>query len=93
MDSIAWMIAFMFAPFSAVFYPVEILPQWACTIAWGLPTTYIFEGMRQIIYTGEFPSYYFLVSLLLDLIYLTLSFTLFQWVFKKSLAKGLSRLE
>lgn len=89
----AWMIPFVFAPFSAVFYPVEVLPQWAQTIAWLLPTAYIFEGMRSILSSGVFPTQYFWISLTLDGVYLLLSLCLFKFMFERSRAKGLARLE
>ena len=89
----AWVIGFLFAPFSAVFYPVDILPLWAQQIAWCLPTTYIFEGMRKILSADLFPLHYFWISLSLSIIYLILSVLLFRWMFKKSLDKGLARLE
>lgn len=89
----AWMVGFLFAPFSAVFYPVQILPEWAQWVAWSLPTTYIFEGMRSILSTGAFPPHYFWVSLTLNGMYLVLSIALFKYMFNKSRAKGLGRLE
>lgn len=93
MEAFAWMIAFIFAPFSAVFYPLDILPAWAQMIGWCLPTTYIFEGMRSILTTGSFPTSHFFISLLLNIIYLFFSYSLFTFMFEKSRAKGLSRLE
>ena len=93
MEAIAWMIPFVFAPFCAVFYPVNILPEWAQTIAWCLPPTYIFEGMRKILATGSFDSLYFWLSFILNIVYLILSFQLFKFMFNKSRKKGLSRLE
>ena len=92
-EMLAWMVGFLFAPFSAVFYPIEILPEWAKTIAWCLPTTYIFQGMRSILATGGFPISYFWISLALNLIYLAASIFLFHWAFEKSRQKGLARLE
>lgn len=92
-EMFAWMIAFVFAPFSAVFYPVHVLPGWAQKIAWCLPTTYVFEGMRSILSTGTFPFHFFWSSLLLDAVFLVLSILFFKWMFKKSLLKGLARLE
>lgn len=92
-EMLAWMIAFVFAPFSAVFYPVEILPWWAQHIAWALPSTYIFEGMREIIAKGTFPLSYFGYSIVLNVIYLSLSVWFFTWMFKQSRNKGLARLE
>jgi ABC-2 type transport system permease protein len=92
-EAIAWMVGFLFAPFSAVFYPVDILPAWAQQIAWCLPTTYIFEGMRSILQNGEFPVTDFLISLGLNALYLAASLLLFRIMFQKSRAKGLGRLE
>jgi ABC-2 type transport system permease protein len=92
-EAIAFMIGFVFAPFSAVFYPVKILPIWAQKIAWALPTTYVFEGMRQILSTGIFPTQFFWTSIFLDLIYLLATLTFFHFMFEKSRTKGLGRLE
>jgi ABC-2 type transport system permease protein len=90
---IYWMIGFLFAPFSAVFYPVSILPGWAQTIAWCLPTTYIFEAMRSLLTTGSYPHSYFWISLSLGTIYLIAAIKTFYYAFEKSRAKGLARLE
>lgn len=92
-EALAWMVGFVFAPFSAVFYPVETLPAWAQGVAWCLPTTYIFEGMRMILREGTFPLIDFWKSLGLDLLFLAGSVTLFRKMFEKSRMKGLSRLE
>jgi len=92
-EMFAWMIAFLFAPFSAVFYPVNVLPMWAQKIAWSLPTTYVFEGMRQILNGGAFPIGYFFFSLLLNLLFLAFAVSFFVWMFEKSRAKGLARME
>ncbi len=93
MEALAWMIGAVFAPFSAVFYPVSILPSWAQLVSWALPTTYIFEGMRQVLSNASFPTGYFWMSMLLNLIYLGGSVFLFIFSFDKSRAKGLARLE
>lgn len=92
-EMLAWMIGFLFAPFSAVFYPIEVLPEWAQMISWCLPTTYIFQGMRCILTTGTCPLSYFWISMGLNAFYLALSILLFRWAFEKSRQKGLSRLE
>jgi len=92
-EMLAWMIGFLFAPFSAVFYPVDILPPWAQNISWSLPTTYVFEGMRAILNGHPFPYSYFWMSLFLNILYLGLSVLFFQWMFEKSRIKGLGRLE
>ena len=90
---LAWMSAYMFAPFSAVFYPVSALPVWAQKISWYLPTTYVFEGMRSILKGGAFPWGNAWISLGLNMIYLVLSICVFYWAFEKSRSKGLARFE
>lgn len=92
-EMFAWMLPFLFAPFSAVYYPVEILPKWAQVISWSLPTTYLFEGMRQILHQGTFSWSYLAASFVLNCVYLFVSILFFNYMFKKSLSKGLARLE
>ena len=93
LQMLAWMTAYIFSPFVAVFYPVAALPSWAQKIAWALPPTYVFEGMRSILAGHKFPMYNFMMSLILNGIYLLATMTLFKWMFEKSRAKGLARLE
>ena len=93
LQMLAWMTPFIFAPFSAVFYPVSVLPVWGQFIAKCIPTTYIFEGMRQILMNGSFSYPYFWMSLILNFVYLGGTMTLFTVMFEKSRKKGLSRLE
>lgn len=92
-EMFAWMIGFVFAPFSAVFYPLNVLPEWAQVISYCLPTTYIFEGMRSILSTGTFPTHYFWLSIGLNIVYLSAAIVTFNWMFEKTRAKGLARLE
>lgn len=93
LEALAWMIGYLFAPFSAVFYPVAILPPWAQAISWCLPSSYIFEGIRLILRGEAFPLSYFWISYPLALFYLFCSLCLFRFSFHKSRAKGLARLE
>jgi ABC-2 type transport system permease protein len=92
-EMLAWMIGYLFAPFSAVFYPVSVLPEWAQAISWCLPTTYIFEGMRHVLSTHTFPTRFFWISIVLNIIYLSASLLLFRTMFEKSREKGLARME
>ena len=93
LEMVAWMTAFFFAPFSAVFYPVSSLPHWAQSISWCLPMTYIFEGMREILHDGVFSQTFFWMSMALNFFYLAVSVVLFKFAFECSRAKGLGRLE
>ncbi len=90
---LAWMTAYLFAPISAVYYPVAILPKWAQLLAWSLPTTHVFEGMRKVLSGHVFPWDAFWWSLGLNILYLLLSMAIFSFAFEKSRSKGLSRFE
>jgi ABC-2 type transport system permease protein len=48
-ETFAWSIMFLFLPLTCVYYPVATLPSWLQTIAWMLPPTYVFEGMRALV--------------------------------------------
>ena len=45
-EGLAWSILFLLMPFACVYYPVSVMPPWLQTVAWTLPPTYVFEGMR-----------------------------------------------
>ena len=53
-ESFAWTIMFLLLPLTCVYYPVATLPEWLQPIAWSLPPTYVFEGMRELISNGVF---------------------------------------
>jgi ABC-2 type transport system permease protein len=48
-EIVAWAMAFAFQPFSAVFYPVGVLPAGMQVVAHLVPASYIFEGMRAVL--------------------------------------------
>jgi ABC-2 type transport system permease protein len=45
-EALAWSVLFGLTPFSAVFYPVSVLPRAVQPIALALPSAHVFEGMR-----------------------------------------------
>jgi ABC-2 type transport system permease protein len=53
-ENMAWFLVFLLAPFSCVYYPVTVLPAWAQVVAWALPSTHVFEGMREVLFNGDF---------------------------------------
>jgi ABC-2 type transport system permease protein len=53
-ESIAWSLMFLVMPVTCVYYPVTTLPGWVQPIAWSLPSTYVFEGMRAIVIDKTF---------------------------------------
>jgi ABC-2 type transport system permease protein len=87
-----WMLPWFIVPFSAVYYPLDALPVWMKYIGLSLPTSYIFEGMRSILFLHHIPWKTLATSLGLNILYLTGAITFFVFMFKKSKEKGLARL-
>jgi ABC-2 type transport system permease protein len=48
-ETLAWTVMFVLMPLTCVYYPVSVLPSWLQGIAWLLPPTYVFEGMRALV--------------------------------------------
>lgn len=48
-ENFAWSLMFLFMPLTCVYYPVSTLPAWLQVVAWALPPTYVFEGMRALL--------------------------------------------
>jgi len=88
-EVLAWGIAFLFQPISAVFYPVSILPSFLQTLARYVPASYVFEGMRSTISANSFPIKELLWSSGLNGIYIFIAFFVFHFVFKIVKKKGL----
>lgn len=88
-EVLAWGVALLFQPVSAVFYPVSVLPGFIKTIAYYIPASHVFEGMRLVISTGLFPYYDVLWATGLNAIYITVSVAYFAWNFKVVKKKGL----
>jgi ABC-2 type transport system permease protein len=51
-EALAWSVLFGLTPISAVFYPVSVLPAAIRPIAWALPSSHVFEGMRAAMNQG-----------------------------------------
>ena len=85
---LTWIIPFLVQPFAAVFYPVSILPSFFQKVAQIIPISYVFEGMRQVIKDGQFSSSLFWAGFVLNVIYLTLSVSIFALILRKVLKSG-----
>jgi ABC-2 type transport system permease protein len=51
-EALAWSVLFGLTPFSAVFYPVAVLPEVLQPVALALPSAHVFEGMRAVLMDG-----------------------------------------
>lgn len=88
----AWTGIAILAPFSVLYYPLSVLPEWAQKIALCIPSTYVFEAMRSVLFTNSFPYDKILISLLLNIPYLIVSLCFFIYMFNKSKKRGFGRL-
>jgi ABC-2 type transport system permease protein len=48
-EGMAWTLMFLMMPLACVYYPVATLPGYIQWIAWLMPPTYVFEGMRALL--------------------------------------------
>jgi ABC-2 type transport system permease protein len=55
-EGLVWTFMFLLLPLTCVYYPVAVLPHWLQYVAWALPPTYVFEGMRALLTDHVFRS-------------------------------------
>jgi len=67
-EGLAWTIMFLFLPLTCVYYPVSVLPDFLQYVAWSLPPTYVFEGMRALLIDHVFRADLMLESLAFNVV-------------------------
>jgi ABC-2 type transport system permease protein len=87
-ESLAWGTMFGLAPFSAVFYPVSVLPAALQPVALALPTTHVFEGMRAALLQGEVRWDHLAAALALNCVWLAGGALLFARQFHQARVSG-----
>jgi len=88
-ESMAWFLIFALAPFSGVYYPVSTLPAWLHPVAWALPSSYVFEGMRAVMFQGVFRADLLAAAAALNLLYIALGVGAFLLAFRIARQRGL----
>jgi ABC-2 type transport system permease protein len=88
-EALAWGIPFLIQPVAAVFYPLSVLPGWVQVIARGIPATYVFEGMRQVLRGEGFPTHDLVCAFGLNVLYLIGAGMFFNYMFGVAREKGL----
>ncbi len=81
-ESLAWAIIFAVAPISGVYYPISNLPDWLQPVAWALPSSSVFEGMRAVMIDQTFRLDLFLQAVALNAVYLAAGWGLFLLAFR-----------
>lgn len=87
-EALAWSLLFGLTPFSAVFYPVSVLPEYIRPIALALPSTHVFEGMRDILLRGVVSWHYLAAAAVLNLIWIGAASLLFARQFRQARVRG-----
>lgn len=88
-EILAWGLVFLVQPFSAVFYPVSVLPKFLQSVARYIPSAHVFEGMRAVVAGGGFPVRELLWALGLNGVYFLLILQFFYWTFAVVKHRGL----
>jgi ABC-2 type transport system permease protein len=88
-EALAWAVAFLFQPFSAVFYPVAVLPRAIQPMAWALPTTHAFEGMRAVLSGHPVPWGHVAWAAGTNAVLLAIAAAVFTWVMRIAREQGL----
>lgn len=81
-QTIIWALPGILLPFSAIYFPVDKLPEVIKQISMMVPTTYVLESMRAAVGGAPIDPTYLLISLGLNILYLTLA----GWFFIRSFA-------
>ena len=81
-ESFAWATVFGFAPISGIYYPVSTLPWWLQPVARMTPASYVFEGMRAVMYEKVFRWDLLIGALVVDAIYIGIGILLFFVAFR-----------
>jgi len=87
-ETLAWTLMFLMLPLVCVYYPVSVLPGWLQTIAWALPPTYVFEGMRSLLADHVFRADLMIQALLMNGLLLAGSFAVFMMLLNGARRNG-----
>lgn len=88
-ESLTWVIPFMIAPVSCIYYPLSTLPPWLQDVAQFIPTSYVFEGMRALLLNGQWRADLLEKAVILNLFYFVLGMGVFLYSFHSARRHGL----
>ncbi len=88
-ESLAWLAIFAIAPLSGIYYPIDVLPNWLQPIAYALPASHVFEGMRAVMFEQVFRWDHFAWAVALNLCYLGGGIASLLFAFRIARIRGL----
>lgn len=87
-EAMAWSVLFGLTPFSAVFYPVSVLPPWLRPVSLALPAAHVFEGMRAALLDGTIAWGHLAAAFALDAAWLAAMGWVFLRTFQAARVRG-----
>jgi len=87
-ESLVWTLMFALMPLACVYYPVSMLPDWLQHVAWMLPPTYVFEGMRALLIEHSFRIDLMLGALSINIVLVIASFGAFLALLRSARKNG-----
>ncbi|MSP04614.1 MAG: ABC transporter permease [Acetobacteraceae bacterium] len=87
-EALAWSVLFGLTPFSAVFYPVAILPVWVQPFTLALPSAHVFEGMRQVMTDMTINWYHLGAAMGLNAFWMLVAILIFSRQFRAARERG-----
>ena len=87
-ESIVWTLMFAVMPLACIYYPVNVLPHWLQHVAWLLPPTYVFKGMRALLTDQVFRTDLMIDAALLNAVLLAASIAAFHALLRAARRHG-----
>jgi len=88
-EGIVWTGIFLIAPVTGIYYPISALPEWLHPISWSLPSTYVFEGMRAVMFEKIFRWDLLMGAIALNVVYLVAGAAAFLYFYGVARERGL----
>ncbi len=87
-ETIVWTLIFGIMPLACVYYPVTVLPHWLQYLAWSLPPTYVFEGMRALLTDHVFRADLMVEAFAINVVMFAASFAIFLALLRSARRHG-----
>jgi ABC-2 type transport system permease protein len=88
-ESLAWVAIFAIAPVSGIYYPIAVLPDWLQTVAWVLPSSHVFEGMRAVMFEHVFRADLMIQAAVMNVLLIMIGTGVFLRAFNSARQRGL----
>jgi len=87
-ETLAWVAIFAIAPVSGIYYPIATLPEWLQPVAWALPASHVFEGMRAVLMEHQVRYDHLAAAIGLNVLYISVGSGLFLYAFQVARRQG-----